>query len=31
MNYETLRFETEGPLGLLTLDRQDRLNALSAS
>ena len=29
MNYETIRFETEGPLGLLTLDRQDRLNALS--
>ncbi len=29
MTYNTIRFETEGPLGILTLDRQHRLNAIS--
>jgi enoyl-CoA hydratase len=29
MPYTTLRFETEGHLGVLTLDRQDRLNAIN--
>ena len=29
MSFETLRFETEGHLGVLTLNRPDRLNALS--
>ena len=28
MSYTTLRFDAEGPLGVLTLDRQDRLNAI---
>jgi enoyl-CoA hydratase/carnithine racemase len=29
MDFETLRFETEGHLGILTLNRPERLNALS--
>ena len=29
MSYTTLRFDAEGPLGVLTLDRQDRLNAIN--
>ncbi len=29
MTYETIRFETEGPLAILTLNRPDRRNALS--
>jgi enoyl-CoA hydratase/carnithine racemase len=29
MRFDTLRFETEGNLGLLTLDRPERLNAIS--
>ena len=29
MTYQTIKFETEGPLGLLTLNRQERLNAIS--
>jgi enoyl-CoA hydratase len=29
MAYQTLRFETDGPLGVLTLNRPERLNALS--
>lgn len=29
MPYATLRYETDGPLGVLTLDRQERLNAIS--
>ncbi|MCY4583362.1 MAG: enoyl-CoA hydratase/isomerase family protein [Chloroflexi bacterium] len=29
MTYQTIQFETEGPLGLLTLNRQERLNAIS--
>ena len=29
MPYTTLRFDAEGPLGVLTLDRQDRLNAIN--
>ncbi len=29
MTYNTIRFETEGSLGILTLDRQHRLNAIS--
>jgi enoyl-CoA hydratase len=31
MPYTTLRFETEGHLGVLTLDRQDRLNAINST
>ena len=29
MPYATLRYETDGPLAVLTLDRQERLNAIS--
>ena len=29
MTYQTIKFETEGPLGVLTLNRQERLNAIS--
>ncbi len=29
MTFNTIRFDAEGPLGILTLDRQHRLNALS--
>lgn len=29
MALKTLKFETQGPLGILTLNRQDRLNAIS--
>ena len=29
MNYETIIFEKIGPIGLITLNRPDRLNALS--
>ena len=29
MTYACIRFETDGPLAVLTLDRQDRLNAIS--
>ncbi len=29
MNYEILKFKTDGPVGVLTLNRPDRLNAVS--
>ena len=29
MNHQTILFETRGPVGLLTLNRPDRLNAIS--
>ena len=29
MSYQTILFETRGPVGLLTLNRPDRLNAIS--
>ena len=31
MTYETIRFETRGPVGLLTFNRPERLNAFSQS
>jgi len=31
MTYETIRFETRGPIGLLTFNRPERLNAFSQS
>mgnify|MGYP001000928350 CR=1 FL=1 len=30
MDYETLKFELEGEIGLLTLNRPERLNAINA-
>ncbi len=31
MSFSTIRYETEGPLALLTLDRPDKLNAINAA